>query len=232
MGDIRTTVRLLHVEDDILAADALHEVARDGGIDVVRCATAAAGLRVAAAEPFDVIVFDRMLPDGDGATAIAQLRALGVTTPVLVLSALGRSADRIDGLNAGADDYLGKPYDPAELIARVRALDRRRARGGHPEVLLHGQFECHVKARTVHRAGRHIPLSPREFALFHYLMMHVGGLVTRDMLLRDVWKLNFDPTTNVVDVNLSRLRRKLEDGFETPAIENVWGSGYRLTTGA
>ncbi|MBC7491870.1 MAG: response regulator transcription factor [Novosphingobium sp.] len=231
MPEAHGTLRLLHVEDDDFAAGALAEVAREGAIEVVRCVTAAAGVQLAAAEAFDVIVFDRMLPDGDGAAAIAQLRALNVTTPVLVLSALGRSADHIEGLDAGADDYLGKPYDPNELVARVRALDRRHRKGGHPAVLLHGRFECHVKARTAYRCGQHIALSPKEFSLFLYFMTNVGGLVTREMLLRDVWKLNFDPTTNVVDVNLSRLRKKLEEGFDTPALENVWGNGYRLTTG-
>jgi two-component system, OmpR family, response regulator len=225
------SLNLLYVEDDDFAADALNAAADDQRAKVTRCETAEKGIQAAAATPFDVIIFDRMLPDLDGTTAIARLRALGVTTPVLMLSALGRTSDRIEGLDCGADDYLAKPYEPAELFARVRALDRRHRKGGHPAVLLHGQFECHLKARTAFRQGRHIPLSPKEFELFRYFMENTEELVTRDMLLRDVWKLNFDPQTNVVDVNLSRLRRKLEEGYDTPALENIWGSGYRLTMG-
>lgn len=228
---ITPRLRLLCVEDDDFAAAALADTVAGTEFDLIRCASVADGLRLGAGQPFDVIIFDRMLPDGDGTQAVAQLRALGITTPVLILSALERSTHRVEGLDAGADDYIGKPYDTAELIARVRALHRRHGIASHSAVLIHGQFECHLKARTAFRVGRHIALSPKEFALFTYLMENAGEVVTRDMLLRDVWKLNFDPTTNVVDVNISRLRRKLEDGFPTPALETVWGSGYRLTDG-
>jgi DNA-binding response OmpR family regulator len=145
-----------------------------------------------------------------------------------MLSALGRSDDRIEGLDSGVDDYLAKPYEPDELIARVRALHRRAAGMAHSAVILFGDLECHLKARTAFRQGRHIPLSPKEFSLFRYLMENAGEVVTRDMLLRNVWNLNFDPQTNVIDVNVGRLRRKLEEGFGTAVLETVWGLGFRL----
>ena len=151
--------------------------------------------------------------------------------PVLMLSALGRSANRVEGLEAGVDDYLAKPYEGEELIARLNALVRRAEGRPHSAIILYGQFECHVKARTAFRRNKHIALSPKEFELFRYFMENAGEVVTRDMLLRDVWKMNFDPQTNVVDVNIGRLRRKLETGFDRPALETIWGSGYRLTHG-
>ncbi len=193
--------------------------------------TGTGGLQRAGAEPFDVIILDRMLPDIDGLTIVSRLRSAGVGTPVLMLSALGRSENRIEGLEAGVDDYLAKPYEPQELVARLRALHRRSAGKVHGAVVIYGAFECHVKARTAFRGGRHIPLSPREFSLFRYFMENAGETVTREMLLRDVWNMNFDPQTNVVDVNIGRLRRKLEEGFPTPALETIWGAGYRLTRG-
>ena len=172
-----------------------------------------------------------MLPDMDGLQIVSRLRESGVDAPVLMLSALGRSSNRVEGLEAGVDDYLGKPYEPDELIARLRSLVRRTEGRSHSAIVIYGQFECHVKARTAFRRNVHIPLSPKEFELFRYFMENAGEVVTREMLLRDVWKMNFDPQTNVVDVNIGRLRRKLEQGFDTPALETIWGTGYRLTTG-
>lgn len=189
------------------------------------------GLHRAAAEKFDVIILDRMLPDLDGISVVARLREAGVDVPVLMLSALSRAESRIEGLQAGADDYLSKPYEPEELVARVRALHRRSARRVHSSVLIHGSFECHLKARTAFRNNVHIALSPKEFELFRYFMENAGHVVTREMLLREVWNMNFDPQTNVVDVNISRLRRKLEEGYANPALETIWGIGYRLTAG-
>jgi DNA-binding response OmpR family regulator len=182
-------------------------------------------------ENFDVIILDRMLGDVDGLTITRRLREGGIGTPILILSALGRSSDRAEGLDAGADDYLAKPFEPEELVARLRALHRRATGREHSAVILYGAFECHVKARTAFRENRHLPLSPKEFELFRYFMENAGELVTRDMLLRHVWKMDFDPQTNVVDVNIGRLRRKLEDGFDRPALETILGAGYRLLDG-
>lgn len=224
-------LNILYVEDDRQTAGAVLALAAEGGDRVIWEEHGDPGLRRAAAEHFDVIILDRMLPDTDGLTIVRRLREAGVETPVLMLSALGRAANRIEGLDAGADDYLAKPYEPQELIARVRALHRRAANRTHSAVLIHGAFECYLKARTAFRQGRHLPLSPKEYELFHYFMESAGEIVTREMLLRDVWKMNFDPQTNVVDVNIGRLRRKLDDGFAAPSLETIWGSGYRLTGG-
>ena len=225
------TLSILYVEDDQRAAAEIQELAAESGDRVTWEATGSGGLLRAGMEEFDVIILDRMLGDLDGLTIVSRLRESGVGTPVLMLSALGRTVDRAEGLDAGADDYLAKPYEPEELMARIRALHRRSAGREHSAVILYGAFECHVKARTAFRQNRHIALSPREFELFRYFMENAGETVTREMLLRDVWKMNFDPQTNVVDVNIGRLRRKLEDGFDSPALETIWGSGYRLLDG-
>ncbi|WP_294335875.1 response regulator transcription factor [uncultured Sphingomonas sp.] len=222
---------ILYVEDDRLAAAAMLARAAEGGDHVIWEESGATGLSRAAAEPFDIIILDRMLPDLDGTDVVRRLRAAGVDTPVLMLSALALAGNRIEGLDAGADDYLSKPYEPDELIARVRALHRRAVPRPHSAVLLHGSFECHLKSRTAFRGGVHLPLSPKEFELFRYLMENAGGAVTRQMLLRDVWNMGFDPQTNVVDVQIGRLRRKLDYGFATPGLETIWGAGYRLTEG-
>jgi DNA-binding response OmpR family regulator len=224
-----TSLSILYVEDDPLAASAVQSLVSESGDRLAWEQSGRAGLQRAAAERFDVIILDRMLPDIDGLTIVSRLRAAGVATPVLMLSALGRSENRIEGLDAGVDDYLAKPYEPQELMARMKALHRRSSGKIDGAVIIFGALECHVKARTAFRSGRHIALSPREFELFRYFMENGGETVTREMLLRDVWNMNFDPQTNVVDVNIGRLRRKLEDGFTTPALETIWGAGYRLT---
>lgn len=224
-------LEILYVEDDPQAAQAVINLAAENGDRVTWEATGTAGLARAGSHDFDVVILDRMLPDMEGIAIVEKLRTAGVTTPVLMLSALARSENRIEGLDAGVDDYLGKPYEPQELVARVRALHRRSSGQAHGAVILYGAFECHVKARTAFRGGKHIALSPKEFELFRYFMENAGETVTREMLLRDVWKMNFDPQTNVVDVNIGRLRRKLEDGFSKPALETIWGSGYRLVPG-
>lgn len=224
-------LNILYVEDDRMAAGTVLSIAAGEGDRVIWEDTGAGGLKRAGSEAFDIIILDRMLPDTDGVTMTKRLREAGIDVPILMLSALGRAQDRVEGLEAGVDDYMAKPYQPEELIARVRALHRRSARRVHNAVLIHGAFECHLKARTAFRGERHIPLSPKEFELFRYFMDNAGHVVTREMLLREVWKMNFDPQTNVVDVNIGRLRRKLEEGFDTPALETIWGIGYRLTDG-
>ena len=224
---IMSGLHIVCIEDDASLAE---EIGRLMGIEGNRfsCAgTGEDGLRLAGAGA-DVIVLDRMLPDMSGLELVDRLRGAGVTTPVLMLSALGRAENRTEGLEAGVDDYMSKPFDSLELIARIRALHRRA--GGQPPapVILFGDLECHLKARTAHRQGRHVPLSPKEFDLFRYLMEYAGEVVTREMLLRDIWKLSFDPQTNVIDVSMGRLRRKLEEGFDTPVLETIRGAGYRL----
>ncbi len=224
-------MKLLYIEDNADAAADLTALLARQGSQVVWEMRGADGLRRAALEPFDAIILDRMLPDMDGLQIVERLRESGVDAPVLMLSALGRSSNRVEGLEAGVDDYLGKPYEADELMARLKALVRRAEGRTHSAIVIYGQFECHVKARTAFRRNVHIPLSPKEFELFRYFMENAGEVVTRDMLLRDVWKMNFDPQTNVVDVNIGRLRRKLEQGFDKPALETIWGTGYRLTRG-
>ena len=227
----KTPLKILYVEDDPRSAAAVSEIARQSGDLVVWESNGSAALLRAGMEQFDVIILDRMLGDIDGLTITRRLRESGIGTPILILSALGRTSDRADGLDNGADDYLAKPFEPEELLARLRALHRRATGREHSAVIIYGAFECHIKARTAFRDNRHLALSPKEFALFRYFMENAGETVTREMLLRDVWNMDFDPQTNVVDVNIGRLRRKLEDGFDTPALETIWGSGYRILDG-
>lgn len=224
-------IRILYIEDDSRAAEEVQKLAARSGDSVIWEATGSGGLLRAGRTDFDVILLDRMLPDLDGMTILKRLRESGVGTPILMLSALGRTIDRAEGLDAGADDYLAKPFEAEELLARLRALHRRSSGREHSAVIIYGTFECHVKARTAFRANRHLALSPKEFELFRYFMENAGEVVTREMLLRDVWKMSFDPQTNVVDVNIGRLRRKLEEGFSAPALETIWGTGYRLLEG-
>jgi two-component system OmpR family response regulator len=226
-----TSLNILYVEDDQRAAAEVQQLAAERGDTVVWEGTGSGGLLRAGMDEFDVIILDRMLGDIDGLTIIRRLRESGVGTPVLMLSALGRTSDRAEGLEAGADDYLAKPFEAPELFARIKALHRRSSGREHSAVILYGAFECHVKARTAFRQNRHLALSPREFELFRYFMENAGETLTREMLLRDVWNMSFDPQTNVVDVNIGRLRRKLEEGFATPALETIWGTGYRLLDG-
>lgn len=229
--DPNQALNILYVEDDQRAAAEVQELAAERGDRIVWESSGSGGLLRAGMERFDVIILDRMLGDLDGLTIVKRLRESGVGTPVLMLSALGRTSDRAEGLEAGADDYLAKPFEAPELLARIKALHRRSSGREHSAVILYGAFECHVKARTAFRQNRHLSLSPREFELFRYFMENAGEIVTREMLLRDVWGMSFDPQTNVVDVNIGRLRRKLEESFATPALETIWGSGYRLLHG-
>lgn len=221
-------LNILYVEDDARLAEEVARLMTAEGNRVSWTASGKDGLKRAGAEAFDVVILDRMLPDLSGIDIVRRLRDAGVAAPVLMLSALGRAENRIEGLDAGVDDYMAKPFEPPELVARVRALHRRATGQAHSAVILFGDLECHVKAHTAHRQGRHIPLSPKEFALFRYFMDNAGEVVTREMLLLNVWNLSFDPQTNVIDVNVGRLRRKLEEGFDAPVLETIWGTGYRL----
>lgn len=216
---------ILIVEDDAETAAAVAaEVAALGCAPVI-ATTLAEGLQAARGN-YAVIVLDRMLPGGDGVAAIAELRAAGSQALILVLSALGRAAQRVEGLDLGADDYLAKPFEPGELRARLRALLRRATMQGQDNDLLAlGPVVIRLKARTVHIGQTHVPVSPREFDLITFFARNAGHVVTRMQLLEQVWNLHFDPGTNVVDVHVGRLRRKLEDAGSA-AIQTARGEGY------
>jgi two-component system, OmpR family, response regulator len=221
-------MRILIVEDDAEAGAAMVRGLSEAGHQVTHVADGALGLRAAAGGGFDVLVVDRMTPNMDGLTMVETLRRGGDQTPVLFLSALGEIEDRVTGLKAGGDDYLVKPYAFAELIARVEALARRRETGSVQTVLRVGELEMDLIGRTVRREGRAIDLQPREFQLLEFLMRHAGQSVTRTMLLEKVWEYHFDPQTNVIDVHVSRLRGKIDKGFDRPMLLTVRGAGYRL----
>ena len=221
-------MRLLIVEDDLEASRAMVTGLSEQSHSCVTAADGLAGLEAARADQFDVMIVDRMMPRMDGVTMVETLRRDGDRTPVLFLSALGEIADRVAGLNAGGDDYLVKPYALAELLARVEALARRREMGSVHTVLKVGDLEMDLIAREVRRAGVEIDLQPREFQLLEFLMRHGGPSVTRTMLLEKVWEYHFDPQTNVIDVHISRLRSKLDKGFDRAMLQTVRGAGYRL----
>ena len=221
-------MRILIVEDDVEAAGAMARGLSEAGIETVHAADGVLGLAAAQAGGFHVLVVDRMMPNMDGLTLVETLRREGDQTPVLFLSALGEIDDRVAGLKAGGDDYLVKPYAFAELSARVEALARRRETGSVQTMIKVGDLEMDLIGRMVHRQGKEIDLQPREFQLLEYLMRHAGQSVTRTMLLEKVWEYHFDPQTNVIDVHISRLRAKIDRGFDHPMLQTVRGAGYRL----
>ena len=221
-------MRILIVEDDQLAADAMERGLSESGHDCRRAADGDEGLNAAREGEFDVMIVDRMMPKMDGVQLVETLRREGDQTPVLFLSALGEVGDRVAGLQAGGDDYLVKPYAFAELIARVEALSRRRETGSVQTLLKVGELEMDLIGRAVHRQGKEIDLQPREFQLLEFMMRHAGQSVTRTMLLEKVWEYHFDPQTNVIDVHISRLRSKIDKGFDRPMLQTVRGAGYRL----
>ncbi|MDF1803372.1 response regulator transcription factor [Thalassovita sp.] len=221
------TPQILIVEDDQVAAEAMAEAVRDVGGQPILRASYDDGLEAARGSDFAVILFDRMLPGGDGVDAIAKVRAAGSTALVMVVSALGRAQNKIEGLEKGADDYLAKPFDPDELRARLRALLRRKNMVAlDNDVVAFGDLEIRMKARTVHVGTTHVAISPKEFKLLSYFANNAGDLVTRMQLLENVWNLHFDPQTNVVDVHVGRLRRKLETAAGRPIIHTARGEGY------
>ena len=183
-------------------------------------------------EKYDILVVDRMLPGLDGLSLVRALRAVGQKVPVIFLTSLGGVDDRVDGLNVGGDDYLVKPFAFSELLARVNALARRPHLKDAETVLRVGDLEMDLIRRTVARGGRRIELQPREFRLLEYLMKHAGQVVTRTMLLENVWDYHFDPQTNVIDVHISRLRSKVDKGFGEPLLHTVRGAGYMIRAGA
>jgi two-component system, OmpR family, response regulator len=222
--------KILLVEDDRETADYLVRGLTEESHNVEHAADGRDGLFRASDGSFDLIILDRMVPGLDGLGLLKALRAAGVTTPVLILSALASVGDRIEGLESGSDDYLVKPFSFGELLARVNALLRRSE--GRPAAadlrISVGDIEIDPLARSVRRAGRRIDLKPREYSLLEYLARNEGRVVTRTMLLEQVWDYHFDPGTNVIDVHVSRLRRKLEEGFDRPILHTVRGAGYRL----
>jgi two-component system OmpR family response regulator len=221
-------MRILVIEDDAVAANYLVKGLNECGHVVDHAGDGERGLEMARSSEYDVMVVDRMLPRLDGLKVIEELRKEENHTPVLVLSALGEVDQRVEGLKAGGDDYLTKPYAFAELLARVDALARRRNPDTVQTKLSVGDLEMDLLARTVSRAGQTISLQPREFRLLEFLMKHAGQVVTRTMLLEKVWDYHFDPQTNVIDVHISRLRSKIDKDFDRPLLHTVRGAGYRL----
>ena len=228
----RGEMRLLIVEDDREAAEYLRKALREAGHMAELAKDGEEGLALAQGGDFDVLVVDRMLPKRDGLSVISELRARGDKTPVLILSALGQVDDRVTGLRAGGDDYLAKPYAFSELLARIEALTRRTSQQSGDTVYRVGDLELDRLSHRVTRGGKDIPLQPREFRLLEYLMQHAGQVVTRTMLLENVWDYHFDPQTNVIDVHVSRLRAKVDKGFDSALLHTVRGAGYMIRDGA
>ncbi len=222
-------MRLLIVEDDAEAAAYLTKAFREVGHVADHAADGLEGYAMAEGGGYDVLVVDRMLPRLDGLSLIRSLREQKDDTPALILSALAQVDDRVKGLRAGGDDYLPKPYAFSELLARVEVLARRRgAPASEPTSYRVGELVLDRLAHRVTREGQEIVLQPREFRLLEYLMKHAGQVVTRTMLLENVWDYHFDPQTNVIDVHVSRLRAKVDKGFELPMIHTIRGAGYMV----
>jgi two-component system OmpR family response regulator len=222
------TMRLLLIEDDLQAAEYLGKGLRENGYAVEHSPDGRDGLAKALQGGFDVIIADRQLPHVDGLSIIVALREKSDATPVLILSALGTVDDRVDGLRAGGDDYLTKPFAFVELLARIEALCRRSSAATETTRLKVADLELDLLARRVTRAGRGIDLTTKEFQLLEFLMRRAGQVVTRTMLLEGVWNLHFDPQTNITDVHMSRLRNAIDKGFPRPLIHTVRGAGYVL----
>lgn len=221
-------MRVLIVEDDTNTADFIAQGLRQAGYTPDLASDGKDGLFLALEQPYDAIVLDRMLPGLDGLTLLRTLRGAGHNTPVLLLSALGEVDDRVEGLRAGGDDYLVKPFALVELQARLEVLLRRGEVKMADAVLRLGDLELDRLTRNARRGGRVIDLQPREYQLLEYLMLHAGQVVTRTMLLEGVWDYHFDPQTNVIDVHISRLRAKIDKGAERPLLHTVRGAGYCL----
>ena len=228
-----SSMRILIIEDDRDAAAYLVKAFREAGHSVDHAADGVSGYDLAHEGRYEVAIVDRMLPKMDGLALIGALRAQGVDTPVLILSALGQVDDRVKGLRAGGDDYLAKPYAFSELLARVEALARRSPKGAPEETVYRlGDLVLDRLSHKVTRAGEEIVLQPREFRLLEYLMQNAGKVVTRTMLLEHVWDYHFDPPTNVIDVHVSRLRAKIDRDFDAPMLHTVRGAGYMIRDSA
>ena len=221
--------RVLVVEDDAGTAETLLSGLRQEGYTVEHVADGRDALYLASASDFDAIIMDRMLPGMDGLAVVKALRAAEVQTPLLILSALGQLDERVKGLRAGGDDYLAKPFAFSELAARVAAMLRRPARRDEATTLSCGDLSMDLLQRRVTRAGRRLDLLPREFKLLEHLLRHKDRVVTRAMMLEQLWDYRFDPHTGLIDTHISRLRKKIDEGFDQPLLHTVRGSGYRLS---
>lgn len=226
-------MRILTIEDDIELGAYITKGLSEAGHIPDHARNGQDGLFLATTEEYDVLIIDRMIPAPDGLTIIRTLRGAGNTVPVLILSALGEVDDRVKGLRAGGDDYLVKPFAFSELLARVEALSRRRNGSSHEQdtessILQAGNLEMNLLTRKVKRGNTPLDLQSREFQLLEYLVRNKGRIVTRTMLLEQVWDYHFDPQTNVIDVHISRLRAKIDKGFDTPLIRTVRGAGYTI----
>ncbi len=221
-------MHILLIEDDADTAAYVTRGLSEAGHVVDAVGDGHEGLSLAAGESYDVMIVDRMLPGMDGLSIIRRIRERDITTPALILSALGEVDDRVRGLQAGGDDYLIKPFAFAELLARLEALVRRRDHQPAATSLRVGDLSIDLLTREARRGEHKIELQPREFRLLEYLMRHSGQVVTRTMLLENVWDYHFDPQTNVIDVHISRLRSKIDKDFEHPLLHTVRGAGYML----
>jgi two-component system OmpR family response regulator len=222
------TMHILIVEDDSDTASYMRKGLTEAGYTVDHADNGRDGLFLATSGSFDAIILDRMLPGLDGLAVLQALRAAKISTPVLILSALGQVDDRVKGLRAGGDDYLSKPFAFSELQARIEALLRRRDAQSVETKLVVGDLELDLLSRKVRRGSKFIDLQPREMRLLEYMMRHAGQVVTRTMLLEGVWDYHFDPQTNVIDVHISRLRQKLDKGFDKPLLHTMRGAGYSI----
>ncbi len=226
-------MRCLVIEDDIETSRYIANGLKENGFTVTQCGNGADGLHLATNEPWAAIILDRMLPGSvDGLTIVSTLRSLGKTTPVLVLSALANLDERIRGLRSGGDDYLTKPFAFSELMARIDALLRRSGMKEDVSELRVLDLTLDLRRRRAERAAKPIALQPREFRLLEYLVRHQGHVVTRTMLLEAVWDYHFDPHTNAVDVQISRLRQKIDKDFSPTLLHTVRGVGYMLSPDA
>jgi len=226
-------MKILIIEDDREAAAYLVKAFREAGHQPDHAGDGLEGYGLASEGVYDVLIVDRMLPKLDGLSLIGGLREQKIETPVLILSALGQVDDRVKGLRAGGDDYLAKPYAFSELLARVEVLARRRGQASQePTIYRVGDLELDRLGHKLTRAGKEIILQPREFRLLEYLMKHAGQVVTRTMLLENVWDYHFDPQTNVIDVHLSRLRAKIDKGHAAPLLHTIRGAGYMIRDSA
>src|SRR5688572_8095413 len=225
-------MRVLVIEDDRETAHFLQKSLKESGHAADVAGDGETGLAMAQGGVYDILIVDRMLPRLDGLTVVKTLRSEGTRTPVLILSALGDVDDRVKGLRAGGDDYLTKPYAYTELLARIEALSRRAAPEEQETRYVVGDLVLDRLSHRVTRAGEPIQLQPREYRLLEYLMKNAGQVVTRTMLLENVWDYHFDPQTNVIDVHVSRLRSKIDKGFDRPLLHTVRGAGYMVRDGA
>ena len=220
-------MRILVIEDDPGVASFIQRGLREAAFAVDLAADGEEGLHLATTEPYDLVVLDLMLPKRDGFSVLRAVRQKGLSIPIICLTARDAVDDRVHGLDLGADDYLVKPFSFSEFLARIRALLRRGSSLADNPIVV-ADLTVDVVARTVYRGSRRIDLSAREFALLEYMARHAGEALSRTMILEKVWDMNYDPMTNVVDVHINRLRKKIDNNFDNPLIQTVRGVGYVL----